>query len=487
MNSDRDNPPVYDNTGFQMEEATPPPYSPSHSLYPALPQETPSYVVVPPLTINTHQSVPVQAAPYAAQIKAVPARRGPRWDYIIGVTVSVLVVLAIIGILLWYFCEYYLYYQCVLGMSCGGLGACLSASQWCDGVKHCANGNDEAHCFRLHGTNFMLQGYSKHSQSWRTVCAENWNNDHGRTVCGQMGYGRNDYVASSQTSAGSSTGFLKLRVEGHFGSDVMSQLEDSGVCSAGAVKLQCIDCGKSIAGPRNRIVGGTDAEQGEWPWQVSLQIRNQHICGGSIISPHWILSAAHCFQEYSSPYDWTVKYGEVSQSVMNFMFGKSVIKIINHEKYDSDSHDNDIALLKLISPLTFTNNVRPVCLPNFGANLSPERQAWISGWGALQSSGPSPDTLNQAEVTMYKTETCNRWDILNGAVTEAMICAGKLEGGVDSCQGDSGGPLVVKEADLWWLVGDTSWGYGCAARKRPGVYGNVTHFIEWIHRHMQTE
>ncbi|KAM8835511.1 transmembrane protease serine 2-like [Synchiropus picturatus] len=483
MNSDRDNPPVYDNIGFQLEEATPPPYSPPQSIYPALPQETPSYVVVPPHTINTHQSLPIQAPPYTAQIKAVPARRGPRWNYIICVTLSVLVALAVIGLLLWYF----LYYQCVMGMSCGAGGGCLSASQWCDGVKDCTNGKDESHCFRLHGTNFMLQGYSKHSQSWRTVCAENWNNNYGREVCGQMGYSRNDYVASSQTSSGSSTGFLKLRPKDHHGSSVMSQLEESHVCTTGAIKLQCIECGKSIAAPRNRIVGGTDAVKGAWPWQVSLQVRGQHICGGSIIAPYWIVSAAHCFQTYSSPHDWTVKYGEISQSVMDFTIGKSVYKIINHEKYDPDSNDNDITLLKLRSPLTFTDNVRPVCLPNFGADLSPERQAWITGWGALYSSGPSPDTLNQAEVTMYKTETCNRRDILNGALTEAMICAGKLAGGVDSCQGDSGGPLVVKEAGLWWLVGDTSWGYGCAARKKPGVYGNVSHFIEWIHTHMQNQ
>lgn len=131
-------------------------------------------------------------------------------------------------------------------------------------------------------------------------------------------------------------------------------------------------------------------------------------------------------------------------------------------------------------------------------------------------SGPSPDKLNQAQVTIYSQETCNRREVLDGQVTESMFCAGKLKGGVDTCQvslmhaclqhtptnactsmltwerssscvlqGDSGGPLVVKERNVWWLAGDTSWGIGCAWKNKPGVYGNITYFIDWIHQQMQ--
>lgn len=184
---------------------------------------------------------------------------------------------------------------------------------------------------------------------------------------------------------------------------------------------------------------------------------------------------------------WTVYSGDVSLIRMSFGSGKSVQKVINHEKYNSVNNDYDIALLKLSTPLTFSGRVKPVCLPNSGVDLSAGRQAWITGWGALRSSGPSPDVLNQAQVTIYSRDLCNRNGILDGQVTETMICAGKLEGGVDSCQGDSGGPLVAKEGSLWWLVGDTSWGIGCAWRNKPGVYGNVTHLLDWVHWQMQNE
>lgn len=134
-------------------------------------------------------------------------------------------------------------------------------------------------------------------------------------------------------------------------------------------------------------------------------------------------------------------------------------------------------------------------------------------WMLSFSSGPSPDILNQALVTIYSRKACNNREILNGAVTESMICAGKLSGGVDSCQvslallplslthshtdmsrhnsftlqGDSGGPLVVKEADVWWLAGDTSWGIECALKNKPGVYGNVPYFLDWIYWRMQVQ
>nr|XP_019941102.1 PREDICTED: transmembrane protease serine 2 [Paralichthys olivaceus]XP_019941103.1 PREDICTED: transmembrane protease serine 2 [Paralichthys olivaceus]XP_019941104.1 PREDICTED: transmembrane protease serine 2 [Paralichthys olivaceus] len=479
MNDNQGTAPVYENRGFQHDERRPPPYSPQNAMYPALQQETPTYVATTPRpTINTHHTVTHGMPHNTGHSKGT---KRCHWKHILCVCLCVALIMAVVGILLWYF----LYYQCLLGKSCRSGGTCLSSSQWCDGVTDCPHGEDESQCFRLHGTNFMLESYSSAYQMWMPVCADEWNNNFGRTVCEQMGYLRQDYVMSSQINAGSlaSKGYMKLKPESTHTSAIQSQLTYSQSCSSRAIKLHCIKCGESSAAPSTRIVGGTEAVNGAWPWQVSLQITGQHVCGGSIISPHWIVSAAHCFQEYSNPYSWRVYSGDVSLRKMRF--GETVVKIINHENYNAETNDNDIALLKLDTPLTFTRTVKPVCLPNFGVNASPGSQAWITGWGALRSSGSSPDNLNQAQITIYSRETCNSPEVLDGQVSQTMICAGKLQGGVDTCQGDSGGPLVVKEGNVWWLAGDTSWGIGCAWRNKPGVYGNVTYFTDWIYQQMQ--
>ncbi|XP_074528587.1 transmembrane protease serine 2, partial [Halichoeres trimaculatus] len=479
---------VYDNMGFQSDGLRPPPYNQKHGVYPHIPQDTPSYVsVTPKPVINTHQTVtPVTPATPQRMGQKKGGKKCP-WKTMMCATLCVLAILGVVALLLWYF----LYYQCLLGRSCSNGGKCLSLSQWCDGVQDCPKGEDESRCFRLNGRNSMLESFSRDSHKWMPVCAENWDDSHGRSVCEQMGYRRQDYVSFTETSAGSlaSGGYVKLKSESEQSSRIQSKLTYSKSCSTRVVSLQCIECGKSLKGPSSRVVGGTEAVVGAWPWQVSLQVYpHQHICGGSIISPDWILSAAHCFQGHNSvALRWRVLYGDVSLKRLSYTASSAVSKIISHEKFDPTTNDNDIALLKLTRPLKFSSRVKPVCLPNVGVDLSAERQAWITGWGALRSSGPGPDILNQAQVTIYSRETCNQPRVLDGEVTETMICAGKLEGGVDTCQGDSGGPLVVKEGDVWWLAGDTSWGIGCALRNKPGVYGNVTYFLDWVYTHMKND
>lgn len=100
-------------------------------------------------------------------------------------------------------------------------------------------------------------------------------------------------------------------------------------------------------------------------------------------------------------------------------------------------------------------------------------------------SRKTANDLNYVMVPLIERSTCNSVYVYDGMVLPTMVCAGYLQGGIDSCQGDSGGPLVTNKNSVWWLVGDTSWGTGCASPNRPGVYGNMTVFTDWIYKNMQ--
>ncbi|XP_023700536.2 transmembrane protease serine 2-like [Paramormyrops kingsleyae] len=446
--------PYYINYGFQ--EGSGPS---SHS--PAVRTGLPVYV---PQNINTRNT---SAPSYPPASPAHPVRR-PSCSWITLIVFGCLL-LVVVGILLWFF----LFYS-VEG--CTDLGGCPEAS------RHCA----EAGCFRLYGQDFVLQMFSPKSKSWRSVCAEGWTDTHGRSACRQIGYKEDTYVSSGQMASkiGDSSGYVTLRPGSQPGEPALKDLVDSASCPADAVvTLRCIDCGSRRGPTTSRIIGGQAARRGAWPWQVSLHLESQHTCGGSIITPLWLVTAAHCIDGYSNPLDWTVYAGYLNQDDM--MYNGQKVALIISQNYNSMTDENDIALMKLREPLPMSDVIRPVCLPNVGLSFTAPRSCWISGWGSTENQGPSSKVLMEAQVSIIDRETCNNPAVYSGAITKSMICAGMLEGGVDACQGDSGGPLVTEYASLWWLVGDTSWGIGCALRNKPGVYGNVTFFLSWIYEQMR--
>ncbi|XP_032645118.1 transmembrane protease serine 11E-like [Chelonoidis abingdonii] len=230
----------------------------------------------------------------------------------------------------------------------------------------------------------------------------------------------------------------------------------------------------------DRITGGTSAQDGEWPWQASLQLSGIHRCGATLISDMWLVTAAHCFRGQPNPLRWTASFGTVIRPPKS---RRSVRNIIIHEKYTNaiPNHDYDIAVVQLSSPVEFTNDIRMVCLPEEFYVFPHNTTCFVTGWGALQNEGPSINNLRQAEVKIIDTNICNRAEVYNGAITPGMVCAGYLEGKIDACQGDSGGPLVTEDRrGIWYLVGIVSWGDECAKRNKPGVYTRVTYYRDWI-------
>nr|XP_036278473.1 transmembrane protease serine 11D-like [Pipistrellus kuhlii]KAF6394062.1 transmembrane serine protease 11D [Pipistrellus kuhlii] len=262
-------------------------------------------------------------------------------------------------------------------------------------------------------------------------------------------------------------------------STVVSALDDQE-----AVNMFNKECGAHpnlISLSEERVMGGTKAEEGDWPWQVSLQLNGVHHCGGVLISNTWILTAAHCFRSYSDPRRWTATFG-ISTAFP--VVRKAIRTILIHNNYKAISHENDIAAVKLVDGVTFTKNIHRVCLPEATQNISPGCTAYVTGWGSRTfDSNPVP-VLEQGRVYIISNNVCNAPNSYDGAVLSSMLCAGVPGGGVDACRGDSGGPLVQQDTRrLWFLVGIVSWGIQCGLPDKPGVYTRVTSYRDWIAEH----
>ncbi|XP_012929401.2 transmembrane protease serine 11G-like [Heterocephalus glaber] len=230
--------------------------------------------------------------------------------------------------------------------------------------------------------------------------------------------------------------------------------------------------------PVERVAHGQIANKAAWPWQASLQMDGMHFCGASLISADWLLTAAHCFDTHKNPKLWMASFGTTLRSPL---MRRKVLSIIVHENYAAHKHEDDIAVVKLSTPVLFSENVHRVCLPGATFEVLPESKVFVTGWGGLKANGPFPNTLRQVEVEVISSDVCNRVYVYGGAVSSGMICAGFLTGERDACEGDSGGPLViVQDQNIWYLIGIVSWGIGCGKENKPGLYTKVTHYRDWI-------
>ncbi|XP_067827015.1 transmembrane protease serine 4-like isoform X2 [Heptranchias perlo] len=359
----------------------------------------------------------------------------------------------------------------------------------CNGIADCSDGEDEVDCVlnitfqgqfpvRIYGLNSILQVKDSATQKWKSVCYDNWKSNLAQVTCNQLGYSRDPKSAPVEMNlwpVHSIVDFNKVTNP----ASIQSALTE-GSCSSGKiVSLVCARCQRSAS---DRIVGGTDANIEDWPWQVSLKYNNQHLCGGSVINSQWIVTAAHCFpEEYNQIENWKVFAG--SDSLYSGGSSYSIVKIITNGNYNSLSSDYDIALIKLRSPLPYTDYIRPVCLPNHDAPIQEGISAWVTGWGYTKEYGQVSSVLQQASVSVIKQPVCNQRPYYSGQITGRMLCAGYPAGKVDACQGDSGGPLVYHYRH-WQLIGIVSWGTGCARPNRPGVYSDVTVLLDWIYHVM---
>ncbi|XP_048360815.1 serine protease 56 [Sphaerodactylus townsendi] len=238
---------------------------------------------------------------------------------------------------------------------------------------------------------------------------------------------------------------------------------------------------------QGKIVGGHRAWHGAWPWLVSVRLNEELMCGGVLVGELWVLTAAHCFAGSRNELAWSVVLGDYDLTKSDE--GERAVpvsRILSHPKFNPKTFHNDVALLELSSPVVPSAWVTPVCLPDRPADPAVGTLCNIVGWGSVYEDGAAADVVMEARVPVLAQDIC-RSTLGRQLFTSAMFCAGYLSGGIDSCQGDSGGPLTCWDplSERYVLYGITSWGDGCGAPGKPGVYTRVTAFTDWIHQQIQ--
>ncbi|XP_076314877.1 uncharacterized protein LOC143227305 [Tachypleus tridentatus] len=250
------------------------------------------------------------------------------------------------------------------------------------------------------------------------------------------------------------------------------------------------DCGVRSLRPYGRIVGGRNAYFGEWPWQVLLKestwlglfLKNK--CGGVLLNSKYVITAAHCQPGVLASLVVVLgehDFGGDFESLKPVV--KNVKKIIVHRNFNTQSFENDLALLELETPVRFQPHIVPICLPESGDDFT-GKTAFVSGWGKLFHDGPVPKRLQYVKVPIIGNSKCQEMFLHSGhdkIIKNTFICAGYETGGQDSCEGDSGGPLMTQKDDgRWMLIGTVSHGIKCAGPNLPGVYMKITAYKLWI-------
>lgn len=286
-----------------------------------------------------------------------------------------------------------------------------------------------------------------------------------------------------------------------------------------------IEARAAAKGEDDRVVGGYATETGEYPFQVALLFTNSlddsadsqlnaQFCGGSLIAPNWVLTAAHCLVMAGAPLpaeQITVLAGanDLTEGTRHL-----AAEVIVHENYDQNALDNDLGLIRLATPAT----QKPVKLT---AKDVEDGRVTVTGWGRMENGG-FPRNLLKAQMSLYPNQTCNSGikkiygedmkyvlsryvgrfrmseDVLDqigpalepamgDPLTGNMVCAGEPDGARDACQGDSGGPLFKEGAGGPVQIGIVSWGEGpldaempCGHRNAYGVYTRIAKYRDWI-------
>jgi transmembrane serine protease 9 len=266
--------------------------------------------------------------------------------------------------------------------------------------------------------------------------------------------------------------------------------------------LKCTREQKSEKKGPSKIVGGNVIDEHTYPWQVRLNIEGG-LCGGTILSDRWVLTAAHCCEGASSA---TIHIGDYNMAKEDAgEFSVEAKKIIVHPEYGKHPQSqiaNDICLLRTPNLDAKKNDdsvYASACLPT--ADYNHGEACFVSGWGTTSSGGNTSNKMREVGINLMSIEFCNDPNNVANKMVGATfknleMCAGTPDGdddntmvdaGKDACQGDSGGPLTCVRDGQPIVAGVVSWGYGCAAEGQPGVYANTYYYTDWIYQTAEAE
>lgn len=238
-----------------------------------------------------------------------------------------------------------------------------------------------------------------------------------------------------------------------------------------------------------------EADMAEWPWHAAILEKPQdlYVCGSTLLDESWILTAAHCVDDYLPFVDniseiLKVRLGEYDVSTTAEPLRHEEFNITNivvHPGFNNSTLVHDIALLRLEKPAKRKQNIDVVCMPKPSDVLAEgddSVKCYVTGWGRRSETSEHSLVLKEIQVPLWSHDSCN------GALQaqfgpayilpDTTICAGAE--GADACDGDGGGPLVCEKAGQWYQMGIVSFGIGCGRRNVPGVYTSVKEYSDWI-------
>ncbi|KAK7500555.1 hypothetical protein BaRGS_00008130, partial [Batillaria attramentaria] len=240
-----------------------------------------------------------------------------------------------------------------------------------------------------------------------------------------------------------------------------------------------------------KIVGGVAMEEFEWPFMVMLEIflpklqGFMQMCGGTILDELTVLTAAHCLYGFEQ-FEYRVRAGVYNQSVEGrFEQRRNVTERRLHLEYSGGSpYDNDIAILKLGSPLQLEDGVtEKVQLNRDSACPQDCAICTVGGWGRTTEGGIPSELPLKVDLPIVNSEECDVPYVEfvgPNSIGPGKVCAGEEVDGESACQGDSGGPVMSNCNGVMEQVGIVSYGIGCARAEYPNVYARVSYYTDWI-------